>query len=98
VKRAEPFHGIFPQMDLPVAASSQVHKRYAASLNAARMVLAGYEHNINEVNFLPFFLLFVHSLHPKKCVILSLSLSNHASLTKIIIEKVPIFMRPNKYN
>jgi hypothetical protein len=95
-------------MDLPVAASSQVHKRYAASLNAARMVLAGYEHNINEVNFLPFFLLFfilcfftahfVHSLHPKKCVILSLSLSNHASLTKIIIEKVPIFMRPNKYN
>ncbi|OEL17844.1 Acetyl-CoA carboxylase 2 [Dichanthelium oligosanthes] len=49
VKRAEPFHGMFPQMGLPVAASSQVHKRYAASLNAARMVLAGYEHNINEV-------------------------------------------------
>ncbi|CAO2034081.1 unnamed protein product [Urochloa humidicola] len=49
VKRAEPFDGIFPQMGLPVAASSQVHKRYAASLNAARMVLAGYEHNINEV-------------------------------------------------
>jgi hypothetical protein len=50
VKRAEPFDGIFPQMELPVAVSSQVHKRYAASLNAARMVLAGYEHNINEVN------------------------------------------------
>ena len=50
MKRAEPFDGIFPQMELPVAASSQVHKRYAASLNAARMVLAGYEHNINEVN------------------------------------------------
>ncbi|ONM18420.1 acetyl-CoA carboxylase2 [Zea mays] len=49
VKRAEPFDGIFPQMELPVAVSSQVHKRYAASLNAARMVLAGYEHNINEV-------------------------------------------------
>ncbi|AQK42576.1 acetyl-coenzyme A carboxylase1 [Zea mays] len=49
VKRAEPFDGMFPLMDLPVAASSQVHKRYAASLNAARMVLAGYEHNINEV-------------------------------------------------
>lgn len=49
VKRAEPFDGVFPQMVLPVAASSQVHKRYAASLNAARMVLAGYEHNINEV-------------------------------------------------
>ena len=50
MKRAEPFDGIFPQMELPVAVSSQVHKRYAASLNAARMVLAGYEHNINEVN------------------------------------------------
>lgn len=50
MKRAEPFDGVFPQMVLPVAASSQVHKRYAASLNAARMVLAGYEHNINEVN------------------------------------------------
>jgi len=50
VKRAEPFDGMFPQMGLPVASSSQVHKRYAASLNAAQMVLAGYEHNISEVN------------------------------------------------
>ncbi|KAG2570471.1 acetyl-CoA carboxylase 2 isoform X1 [Panicum virgatum] len=49
VKRAEPFDGMFPQTGLPVAASSQVHKRYAASLNAAQMVLAGYEHNISEV-------------------------------------------------
>ncbi|XP_062225261.1 acetyl-CoA carboxylase 2 isoform X2 [Phragmites australis] len=49
VKRAEPFDGSFPKMGLPVAASSQVHKRYAASLNAARMILAGYEHNINQV-------------------------------------------------
>jgi hypothetical protein len=38
VKRAEPFDGSFPNMGLPVAASSQsqVHKRFAASLNAAR--------------------------------------------------------------
>ncbi|XP_062184107.1 acetyl-CoA carboxylase 2-like isoform X3 [Phragmites australis] len=49
VKRAEPFDGTFPKMGLPVAASSQVHKKYAASLNAARMVLAGYEHKINQV-------------------------------------------------
>ena len=50
MKRAEPFDGMFPQTGLPVAASGQVHKRYAASLNAAQMVLAGYEHNISEVN------------------------------------------------
>jgi len=49
VKRAEPFDGMFPQTGLPVAASGQVHKRYAASLNAAQMVLAGYENNISEV-------------------------------------------------
>nr|AHC53984.1 plastid transported acetyl-CoA carboxylase [Eleusine indica] len=49
VKRAEPFSGSFPNMGPPVAASSQVHKRFAASLNAARMVLAGYEHKIDQV-------------------------------------------------
>jgi acetyl-CoA carboxylase / biotin carboxylase 1 len=55
VKRAEPFDGSFPNMGLPVAASSQsqVHKRFAASLNAARMVLAGYEHKIDQVNLGP---------------------------------------------
>ncbi|KAL6839698.1 hypothetical protein ACP4OV_030386 [Aristida adscensionis] len=49
VKRAEPFGGRFPDMGLPVAASNLVHKRYAATLNAARMVLAGYEHDIHKV-------------------------------------------------
>lgn len=49
VKRAEPFNGSFPEMSLPIAASGQVHKRCATSLNAARMVLAGYDHPINKV-------------------------------------------------
>nr|CAL63610.1 acetyl-coenzyme A carboxylase [Alopecurus myosuroides] len=49
VKRAEPFEGSFPEMSLPIAASGQVHKRCAASLNAARMVLAGYDHAANKV-------------------------------------------------
>ena len=59
VKRAEPFEGSFPEMSLPIAASGQVHKRCAASLNAARMVLAGYDHAVNKVNIKnPIFLLF----------------------------------------
>lgn len=70
MKKAEPFDGIFPQMELPVAASSQVHKRYAASLNAARMVLAGYEHNINEVNIPSiFFVYLVFPLLIKTCFV-----------------------------
>ncbi|XP_008803739.1 acetyl-CoA carboxylase 1-like [Phoenix dactylifera] len=49
VRRAEPFHGTFPKLGPPTAVSGKVHQRCAASLNAARMILAGYEHNINEV-------------------------------------------------
>ncbi|KAG0471315.1 hypothetical protein HPP92_015861 [Vanilla planifolia] len=49
VKRAEPFHGTFPKLGLPTAVSDKVHQRCAASLNAARMILAGYEHNITQV-------------------------------------------------
>uniref|UniRef100_A0A0D9WEQ7 Uncharacterized protein n=1 Tax=Leersia perrieri TaxID=77586 RepID=A0A0D9WEQ7_9ORYZ len=49
VKRAEPFGDSFPKMGLPIAASGQVHKRCAASLNACQMILAGYEHDIDEV-------------------------------------------------
>ncbi|XP_052155792.1 acetyl-CoA carboxylase 2 [Oryza glaberrima] len=49
VKRAEPFEDTFPQMGLPIAASGQVHKLCAASLNACRMILAGYEHDIDKV-------------------------------------------------
>ena len=50
VRKAEPFHGNFPVLGPPTAISSKVHQRCAASLNAARMILAGYEHNIDEVS------------------------------------------------
>ncbi|KAK9134330.1 hypothetical protein Syun_013660 [Stephania yunnanensis] len=49
VRKAEPFNGSFPLLGPPTAISGRVHQRCAASLNAARMILAGYEHNINEV-------------------------------------------------
>ncbi|XVE60451.1 hypothetical protein DITRI_Ditri05aG0129600 [Diplodiscus trichospermus] len=49
VRKAEPFHGSFPVLGPPTAISGKVHQRCAASLNAARMILAGYEHNIDEV-------------------------------------------------
>ncbi|XP_059279749.1 acetyl-CoA carboxylase 1-like [Lycium ferocissimum] len=49
VRKAEPFHGKFPLLGPPSAISGKVHQRCAASLNAARMVLAGYEHNVDEV-------------------------------------------------
>ncbi|XP_031392733.1 acetyl-CoA carboxylase 1-like [Punica granatum] len=49
VRKAEPFHGSFPVLGPPTAVSGKVHQRCAASLNAARMILAGYEHNIDEV-------------------------------------------------
>ncbi|XP_057531974.1 acetyl-CoA carboxylase 1-like [Amaranthus tricolor] len=49
VRKAEPFRGNFPVMGPPTAISGKVHQRCAASLNAARMILAGYEHNIDEV-------------------------------------------------
>ncbi|KAK1289084.1 Acetyl-CoA carboxylase 1 [Acorus calamus] len=49
VRKAEPFNGCFPVLGLPTAVSGKVHQRCAASLNAAQMILAGYEHNIDEV-------------------------------------------------
>ncbi|MQM19485.1 hypothetical protein Taro_052489 [Colocasia esculenta] len=49
VRKAEPFNGQFPVLGPPTAVSGKVHQRFAASLNAARMILAGYEHSINEV-------------------------------------------------
>ncbi|KAK3001001.1 hypothetical protein RJ639_021732 [Escallonia herrerae] len=49
VRKAEPFHGSFPILGPPTAISGKVHQRCAAILNAARMILAGYEHNIDEV-------------------------------------------------
>ncbi|WCJ44521.1 acetyl-CoA carboxylase 1 [Euphorbia peplus] len=49
VRKAEPFHGSFPTLGPPTAISGKVHQRCAASLIAARMILAGYDHNIDEV-------------------------------------------------
>lgn len=49
VRKAEPFSGSFPILGAPTAISGKVHQRCAASLNAARMILAGYDHNIDEV-------------------------------------------------
>ncbi|XP_074264154.1 acetyl-CoA carboxylase 1-like [Silene latifolia] len=49
VRKAEPFCGGFPVLGPPTAVSGKVHQRCAASLNAARMILSGYEHNIAEV-------------------------------------------------
>nr|ASZ00207.1 acetyl-CoA carboxylase 2 [Geranium maderense] len=49
VRKAEPFHGSFPALGPPTAISDKVNQRCATSLNAARMILAGYEHNIDEV-------------------------------------------------
>jgi len=50
VRKAEPFTGSFPILGPPTAISGRVHQKCAASLNAARMILAGYEHNIDEVS------------------------------------------------
>nr|GMC52546.1 acetyl-CoA carboxylase 1-like [Ipomoea batatas] len=49
VRKAEPFHGNFPILGPPTAISDKVHQRCAASMNAARMILAGYEHAVDEV-------------------------------------------------
>ncbi|XP_077213206.1 acetyl-CoA carboxylase 1-like isoform X2 [Tasmannia lanceolata] len=49
VRKAEPFHGCFPLLGPPTAVSGKVHQRCAASLHAARMILAGYDHNIDDV-------------------------------------------------
>ncbi|KAL5559057.1 hypothetical protein UlMin_035268 [Ulmus minor] len=49
VRKAEPFNGSFPVLGPPTAISGKVHQRCAASINAARMILAGYEHKIDEV-------------------------------------------------
>lgn len=49
VRKAEPFLGSFPVLGPPTAISGKVHQRCAASLNAARMILAGYDHKVDDV-------------------------------------------------
>ncbi|KAG5050122.1 hypothetical protein JHK85_011225 [Glycine max] len=50
-RKAEPFTGSFPVLGPPTAISGKVHQKCAASLNAARMILSGYDHNIDEGNY-----------------------------------------------
>lgn len=50
VRKAEPFRGSFPVLGPSTAVSGKVHQRCAASWNAARMILAGYDHNIDDVS------------------------------------------------
>ncbi|KAG5009856.1 hypothetical protein JHK87_018371 [Glycine soja] len=50
VRKAEPFTGSFPVLGPPTAISGKVHQKCAASLNAARMILSGYDHNIDEAD------------------------------------------------
>jgi acetyl-CoA carboxylase/biotin carboxylase 1 len=49
VRKAIPFDGSFPPLGTPTAVSAKVHQRCADHINAARNVLAGYEHDIDEV-------------------------------------------------
>jgi acetyl-CoA carboxylase/biotin carboxylase 1 len=49
VRKAEPFHGTFPKLGPPTAISGKVHQKFAASMNSAHMILAGYEHNTEKV-------------------------------------------------
>ncbi|XP_062103312.1 TOM1-like protein 3 [Humulus lupulus] len=48
VRKTEPFNGTFPILGPPTAMSDKVHQKCAASINAARMILAGYEHNTDK--------------------------------------------------
>ncbi|KAJ0499898.1 putative ligase [Helianthus annuus] len=49
VRKAEPFTGSFPVLGPPTAISDKVHQKCAATLSAARMILAGYDDNIDDV-------------------------------------------------
>nr|XP_043614929.1 acetyl-CoA carboxylase 1-like isoform X2 [Erigeron canadensis] len=49
VRKAEPFHGTFPLLGSSTAMSDKVHQKCATTLSAARMILAGYDHDIDEV-------------------------------------------------
>ncbi|KAG5003683.1 hypothetical protein JHK84_027936 [Glycine max] len=50
IRKAEPFTGSFPVLGHPTAISGKVHHKCVASLNVARMILSGYDHNIDEAD------------------------------------------------
>jgi hypothetical protein len=49
VRKALPFEDGFPPLGLPTARAAKVHQRCADGLSAARNVLAGYQHDVDEV-------------------------------------------------
>jgi len=49
VRKALPFEDDFPPLGLPTARAAKVHQRCADGLNAAWNILAGYQHDIDEV-------------------------------------------------
>ncbi|KZV28923.1 hypothetical protein F511_13718 [Dorcoceras hygrometricum] len=49
IRTVKRFLDSFPVLRPPTSISGKLHQQFAASLNAARMVLAGYKHNIDEV-------------------------------------------------
>uniref|UniRef100_A0A0E0B9J6 Uncharacterized protein n=1 Tax=Oryza glumipatula TaxID=40148 RepID=A0A0E0B9J6_9ORYZ len=49
VRRVETYNGTFPKLGPPTVVSGKVHQKFSASVGSAQMILAGYEHNINQV-------------------------------------------------
>uniref|UniRef100_A0A0E0EX18 Uncharacterized protein n=1 Tax=Oryza meridionalis TaxID=40149 RepID=A0A0E0EX18_9ORYZ len=49
VRRVETYNGTFPKLGPPTVVSGKVHQKFSASVDSAQMILAGYEHNINQV-------------------------------------------------
>jgi acetyl-CoA carboxylase/biotin carboxylase 1 len=49
VKRAVPFEGSLPELGTPTAVTARAHQHFAAALEGARMILAGYDHDIDTV-------------------------------------------------
>ncbi|XP_024517260.1 acetyl-CoA carboxylase 1 isoform X1 [Selaginella moellendorffii] len=49
VRKAVPFSEGFPALGTPIPVPGKVHHRCALIINASNMILAGYEHNVDEV-------------------------------------------------
>lgn len=49
VKRAVPFEGSLPELATPTPVTARAHQHFAAAVEGARMILAGYDHDIDTV-------------------------------------------------
>lgn len=49
VRKAVPYEDGFPPLGPPTPMAGKVHQRCAASIHAAENILAGYEHDIEDV-------------------------------------------------